>query len=374
MELDQIGLSQEISIEPDVALEQSLQAGYTLPTNWYTDPDFYRAELEQIFGRSWQFAGLKDQLAQPGDFLTVQAGRVPVLVARDQNGELRAFVNVCRHRGSELVTDVCGNRRSFQCRYHAWTYSLDGSLLAAPGSKDEPAFDISDFSLFPVKVDTWGRFVFVNVGPDAPTLASVLGELPSLVDRTGLRLDEIHGRERRTYRIEANWKIVIDNYLECYHCPVAHPAFCDLIDLNDYEVSEFEYFSTQGGPIRKSGARRPYPIDGVVEDGFYAYLWPNFTINIYPGPGNVSLNTFVPIDHRTTLAVYVFCFVQDISPEEVTGFVEFVDQVQREDTVLCERVQRGLDSGRFERGKLMLSKERTLRHFQKLVFREMVRH
>src|ERR1019366_1240394 len=141
-----IGLSQEIAIESDVALEQSLEAGYTLPTNWYTNPDFYRAEQERIFGRSWQFAGLKDQLAQSGDFLTVQAGRVPVLVACNQNGELRAFVNVCRHRGSELVTEDCGNRRSFQCRYHAWTYALDGSSRAAPGSKDEPELHLSDFS------------------------------------------------------------------------------------------------------------------------------------------------------------------------------------------------------------------------------------
>ena len=357
-----------------MALEQSLEAGYTLPTNWYTNPDFYRAEQEQIFGHSWQFAGLKDQLAQPGDFLTVQAGRVPVLVARNQNGELRAFVNVCRHRGSELVTEACGNRRSFQCRYHAWTYALDGSLRAAPGSKDEPEFHVSDLTS-PSFRGRWTPGVRSCSSTPAPVASpgQCSGRAASLVDHTGLRLDEIRGRERRTYRIEANWKVVVDNYLECYHCPVAHPAFCDLIDLNDYEVSEFEYFSTQGGPIRKSGARRPYPIEGVVEDGFYAFLWPNFTINIYPGPGNVSLNTFVPIDHRTTLAIYDFCFVQDVSPEEVTSFVEFVDQVQREDTVLCEAVQRGLDSGRFDRGRLMLSKERALRHFQKLVYREMVR-
>ena len=137
---------------------------------------------------------------------------------------MRAFANVCRHRGAQVVREACGNRKTLQCHYHAWTYNLDGSLRAAPGMKDEPGFDTSAYPLRPLRLETWGPFIFVNLDAEAKPLSHYLGELPALVDATGLRLDGIHRRVRRTYEIAANWKVVMDNYLECYHCPVAHPV------------------------------------------------------------------------------------------------------------------------------------------------------
>jgi choline monooxygenase len=135
-------------------------------------------------------------------------------------------------------------------------------------------------------------------------------------------------------------------------------------------VPDDEYFSTQGGALKESARDgKLYDVRGEVQAGFYAYLWPNFTINIYPGPGNVSLNLFVPVDTHRTLAIYDYCFADAVSAEEERDFVAFIDQVQEEDVVLCESVQRGLRSGYFDQGKLMLSRERGLRHFQKLVYR-----
>ncbi|HEV3312945.1 MAG TPA: aromatic ring-hydroxylating dioxygenase subunit alpha [Chloroflexota bacterium] len=354
--------------DPHTDLASSLDQGFTLPARWYTGTDVFEAEQRQIFGASWQFAGLAEKLSRPGDFLTCRAGPVPLVVVRGEDGELRAFANVCRHRGSELIGESAGNRKSLQCRYHAWTYGLDGALRAAPGSKDEPGFDLGSFTLVRASVDQWGPFVFVNPDPTPQPLHDVLRELPHLVDATGLRLDAIRRKHRQEYVIAANWKVVVDNYLECYHCPVAHPGFCHVIDLDQYEVTEYEHFSTQTAPAKQRG-RGEGVFGSEVTAGFYAYLWPNFTINIYPGPGNVSLNLFSPIDAGKTRVTYEYCFVDQVSDAEVEEFVGFVDQIQNEDTELCESVQRGLGSGMFDQGRLMLKQESALRHFQKLVYR-----
>lgn len=353
-------------------LAESLDRGYTLPATWYTDDTHFTREMNRIFRHCWQYAGLTEVVAKRGDFFTYQAGEVPIVVVRDGDGGLRAFANVCRHRGSTLVLEACGTRQSIQCHYHAWTYGLDGSLQAAPGSKLEPDFERSQFSLFPVQVDTWGPFVFINPDLEADPLSATLGELPQLVAETGIELDAIRCRQRDTYDTAANWKVVVDNYLECYHCPVAHPAFGDLIDLDQYVVTEYDLFSTQTGPVKSSarrGGQNLYAIGPGVEDGFYAYVWPNFMLNIYPGPGNVSLNLVLPTDTHTTRAIYEYCFVDAVGDDDVRDFTAFIDQVQREDIVLCESVQRGLRSGYFDQGKLMLSRERALQHFQKLVYR-----
>jgi nitrite reductase/ring-hydroxylating ferredoxin subunit len=353
-------------------LASSLRQGYTLPAEWYTSPSHFERERARIFRRAWQYAGHIDLVRETGQFLTTHIMSVPILVVRGRDARLRAFINVCRHRGSELVLEPCGRKQSIQCHYHAWTYNLDGTLRAAPGSKLEPGFRLEEFPLLPVQVDTWGPFVFVNPDPQAPPLADYLGDLPNMVAATGLDLDAIRCRRRDTYDIAANWKIVVDNYLECYHCPVAHPGFSDLIDVNDYQVTEFEYFSTQTGALKesaKNGKEGLYAIGQGVEEGFYVYLWPNFMLNIYPGPGNVSLNLILPTGVGTTRAVYEYCFVDAVGEQETNDFCAFIDQVQKEDIVLCESVQRGLSSGYFGQGKLMLSREHALRHFQKLVHR-----
>jgi choline monooxygenase len=358
------------------SLLAALEQGSTLPAAWYTDPLMFAREKARIFRHAWQYVGLTEQVAQAGDFFTCTPGDVPLVITRDEAGTLRALVNVCRHRGSELVLQACGNRKTLQCHYHAWTYNLDGTLRSAPGMKDEPGFDKTQFPLYSAQIATWGPFIFVNLDQEAPPLSEVLGELPQLLTATGLRLNEVRRRVRQTYEIAANWKVVVDNYLECYHCPVAHPGFSSVIDVNNYTVTEYEYFSTQGGPKKESGKKGQaelYNTSGEVKDGFYAYLWPNFTLNVYPGPGYLSLNLFLPIDVNKTLAIFEYCFVDEVSKEEEQNFASFIDQVQQEDTVLCESVQRGLNSGFFQQGRLMLHRENGLRHFQKLLYRTLSR-
>jgi choline monooxygenase len=362
-----------MTIDTRPGLAQSLDAGYTLPASWYTDPSVYEREKNLIFRRCWQYIGLTEDVPHHGDFRTMTLGDVPIVVVRDSDGLLRGFVNVCRHRGSTLVLEEHGCKKSIQCHYHAWTYGLDGTLRAAPGSKAEPGFDPSEFSLVPIAVDTWGPFIFANADVHAAPLAETLGDLPRQVAETGLDLNRIHLRRRDTYDITSNWKVVVDNYLECYHCPVAHPGFTDLIDLDQYVIREYDLYSTQAGPptdkAKMGDATGLYTIGDGVKDGFYAYLWPNFMLNIYPGPGNVSLNLILPTATGETRAIYEYCFVDEVAEPEFRDFITFIDQVQREDIVLCESVQRGLRSGYIDQGKLMLSREMALRHFQKLVYR-----
>ncbi len=364
-----------MTVETHSRLAESLDRGYTLPASWYTDPSFTDREKDRIYRHSWQYVGLAESLPNHGDFLTSILGDVPVVIVRAADGALRGYVNVCRHRGSTLVLEDRGCKKSIQCHYHAWTYGLDGLLKAAPGSKLEPDFDPGEFSLVPVQVDTWGPFIFVNPDPDAAPLSETLGELPRMVAETGLDLDRIRLRRRDTYDMAANWKVVVDNYLECYHCPVAHPGFSDLIDLDQYTIREYDLFSTQTGPLtdkaRQGDRNGLYAVGSGVESGFYVFLWPNFMLNIYPGPGNVSLNLILPRSTGETRAIYEYCFVDEVAEQEVDEFIAFIDQVQREDIVLCESVQRGLSSGYFEQGKLMLSRESALRHFQKLVYRHL---
>ena len=331
----------------------------TLPSGWYVDPSYLDDEHAHVFDRAWQYAGPAELIAEPGSFLTTRAGRVPIVVTRDAEGELNAFVNVCRHRGAEVVRERNGKRKSLQCHYHAWTYDLDGRLRAAPRTIE---LDLEGIALPPASVGIWGPFVFVNPEAGAAPLEDTLGELPGIVAEAGVPLHAVRPRRNSSYEIQANWKLVVDNYLECYHCPVAHPGFSRAFDVDDYTLTEHPTFSVQRTPGREAG------------EGLYAFLWPNFTLNVYPGPGNISVNLFVPVAADRTLALFEYYLVDAVTDAEADEFVAFVDQVQREDTELCESAQRGLRSGRLERGLLVPGREDGLKHFQQLVKEALDRH
>lgn len=355
---------------PDPLLPEALNQGRTLPAEWYTDPEVLEHEMERIFAASWNYAGRVEQVAKAGDFLTSRVGEVPVVIVRDEAGALRAYANVCRHRGSELVLEKSGNRRTLQCHYHAWTWGLDGTLRAAPHCHEQAGFDKANFPLTPLGVATFGPFIFVNPGPAAYSLAATLGQLPTIIRSSGADLDALKFRERREYAIRANWKAVVENFLECYHCAVSHPGFANLIDLDRYEVVPYERFSVQRGPLKASARAQRQDKFGTDEEpeGIYTYLWPNFMLNVYPGSDNASTNLILPIDEHHCLAVYEFYFSEHMPEEEQRAMVEFIDQVQREDIVIVESVQRGLRSGFYKQGQLMLSRENGIQHFQKLVY------
>ncbi|MDQ3873996.1 MAG: aromatic ring-hydroxylating dioxygenase subunit alpha [Actinomycetota bacterium] len=341
----------------------------TLPFSWYSDPDILRREQERIFRRSWQYVGHTGQLVRPGDYFTSRAGDVPVVVLLDEEARTRAFVNVCRHRGSEVVHEA-GNRRTLQCRYHAWTYRLDGSLCAAPRSEREADFDASSLGLLPVQVETWGPFVFANPDPTAPSLAAVLGDMPERLAAGGTDVSSLRFRLRVAYELEANWKVVIENYLECYHCPVAHPGLTSLLDVDPdaYRLDAGEWFSAQVAPVRDAAVSGADSTGDIAEGRFF-FLWPNLRVNVFPGPPNLSLGPALPDGPERTRGFFDYFFPDGAGEDWPRELIEFDQQVGREDRELVESVQRGVSSGLVERGRLLLSGERLIAHFQSLLAR-----
>ncbi|MGZ3676448.1 MAG: aromatic ring-hydroxylating oxygenase subunit alpha [Ktedonobacterales bacterium] len=160
----------DVDVLGGARLARSLDQGATLPAQWYTSDAVFERERDHVFRRCWQYVGLTEQLARPGDFFTAQLGEVPIVLTRAEDGQIRAFANVCRHRGALVVREECGNRKTLQCHYHAWTYNLDGSLRAAPAAKEEASFDERAFRLIPMQVETWGPFIFVNPDREAGPL------------------------------------------------------------------------------------------------------------------------------------------------------------------------------------------------------------
>ncbi len=332
----------------------------TLPYGWYADPEILRKERERIFRPSWQYVGHTGQLAQPGYFAAEAAG-TPVVVTRDRDGVLRGFVNVCRHRG-HVVADGEQGRETLQCPYHAWTYGLDGRLRAAPRSEEEPDFPQDELGLVPVAVETWGPFVFANATQVGEPLAEALGSLPAQVAELGLDVDSLVHHSRWEAEVAANWKIVCENFLECYHCQVAHPGFSEVIDVSPdaYELSSDGRLSTQHGPLRTA------PAQGELPRAQFHFLWPNLGINIFGGRPNISVGPIVPRTPERTYRFLDYFFGPDVEPAWIDDLLAFDDQVGKEDRALVETVQRGIGSGALDHGVLMGRSEQLIGHFQAL--------
>lgn len=334
----------------------------TLPYSWYSDPELLRQEQEKIFRSAWQYAGHLGELPEPGTFVTTRAGRTPIVVTRARDNEIRAFLNVCRHRGFP-VAQGAGRRETIQCPYHAWTYGLDGSLRAAPRANEEENFRQEELGLVPAAVDTWGPFVFVNTDASAEPLADALGSMPAQVSELGLDVDELVHYTRWEAEVDANWKIVCENFLECYHCHVAHPGFSAVID-----VSPESYALTTEGPLssQRGLVRESVTIEGELPRSQFHFLWPNLTVNIFPGHPNVSIGPVVPVTPERTYRFLDYFFAPSVDQAWIDELMAFDAQVGSEDKALVEGVHRGMASGALEHGNLMSHSEQLIGHFQSL--------
>jgi phenylpropionate dioxygenase-like ring-hydroxylating dioxygenase large terminal subunit len=336
----------------------------TLSWSAYSDSDLVAPERERIFARSWQYVGHSGQLAQPGYFAS-SVGDIPVVVTRDRDDAVRAFLNVCRHRGSIVATGD-GTRASIQCPYHAWTYGLDGTLLAAPRADREGATE-PGVSLRPASVGTWGPLVFVNPDHKAPALDDTLGRLPVLVAEAGIDVSSLEFRHRAESSVEANWKLVAENFLECYHCAVAHPGFSAVVDVSPetYRLEPGEAFSTQFGPVRPNGSG--LDTDGEVARSQFHFLWPNTMVNIFPGRPNFSIGPILPAGATRTGRFLDYFFAPGVDEAWIEELLAFDGQVGAEDRVLVENVQRGVATGLVEGGHLLPESERLIVDFQRRV-------
>ncbi len=323
-----------------------------------------RRESERIFARTWQYVGHAAQIAEPGSYFAATAGEIPVVVTRARDGALRAFLNVCRHRGFTVANGE-GKRETLQCPYHAWTYALDGKLRAAPRSDREEEFDAGELGLVPIAVDTWGPFVFVNPDADARPLAEALGEVPELLGEL-IDVNVLEHRFRIEWEVDANWKVSCENFLECYHCAVAHPTFSAVVDVapDAYGLRTRGLTSSQFGPVRENGGS-PFT-DGEIGRSQFHFVWPNFGLNVFPGKPNLSCGPMLPRGPERTARFLDYFFAPGVDQEWIDELLELDNQVGREDTVLVEGVQRGIRSGVLDAGRLMTASEPLIAHFQQL--------
>lgn len=268
----------------DYHYESVLARAGTIPARWYTDPAFLAAERERVFGRTWQPVGRAAEVAQAGSFVAGDIAGEPVVAVRGADNRLRAFSNVCRHRGSTLV-EGSGAASVLKCPYHGWTYSLDGRLFGQPEFEGVENWDRSKVCLPEFRVQSWGPFVFVNQDSHAPSFEQVVEAIPQEAAGIGCHLDKLRFCYRRDYVINCNWKVYIDNYLEGYHLPTAHPGLFRELDYAQYRVEPHRYYSAQLAPIRakgKDGAARRYELADGKQDALYYWIFPNFMLNIYP--------------------------------------------------------------------------------------------
>jgi phenylpropionate dioxygenase-like ring-hydroxylating dioxygenase large terminal subunit len=331
----------------------------TLPYRWYTDPDVLRLEQERIFARSWQYAGRAEEVAEPGSYVAARSGDVPLVVTRARDGELRAFVNVCRHRGHVLV-DGAGRRETIQCPYHAWTYELDGTLRKAPRSEREQSFEPDRLGLRRASAATWGPFLFVNPDAGAAPLEETLGDLPRILERA-VDLSRLRFHSRAEYDLRANWKIAVENYLECYHCPTAHQSFSAQVDVHPdaYVLEPHGTFASQHCHTRGDPSAL----------GQFHLVYPGLKVNVYPGRTNLSLGPVFPDGPERTTGFLDYFFGDDVDTVWIDELLALDDQVGREDTALVEGVHKGVRSGLVEHGSLLLESEGLIHEFQRWVDR-----
>jgi carnitine monooxygenase subunit len=336
----------------------------TFPWAWYADPEILRLEGERIFARSWQYVGHTGQVPENGSFFTATAGEIPVLVTRAREGRLHAFLNVCRHRGHVLATGE-GKRAALQCPYHAWTYDLDGRLRAAPRSDREPGFAEEELGLVEIRLETWGPLVFVNPDGAASPLAEALGDVPAQLAEI-IDIDSLRFHFRAESELETNWKISCENFLECYHCAVAHPGFSAAVDVSPdaYRLESNGLVSSQFGPLRQNG--NSFLADGEVPRSQFHFLWPNFGLNVFPGQPNLSCGPIFPLGPERTGRFLDYFFAPGVEQSWVDELIAFDEQVGREDRALVEGVQRGVRSGILPEGRLLSESEQLVAHFQQL--------
>jgi carnitine monooxygenase subunit len=350
------------------------EKSYTLPARHYFDPAIHAWEQEAIFARSWCYAGHLGALAEPGCYITCRIADQNILVIRGKDGMLRGFYNVCQHRAHELLRGS-GRAKVITCPYHAWTYHADGRLRTARGGENLPGFDPSEFCLKPVKVETLANFVFVNLDAQALALARLSGGLEAEIRSYCPEIDRLVLARSLTYEVAGNWKNSVDNFLECYHCHVAHSDFCDLVDMASYRsICHGIYSSHCGRAARLDSKAYRYDGDARARQFGSWWLWPNLSIEVFPGAPNVNIFHHVPVGPEKTLHVFEFYMEQATPSPAQEDAIRYIDEVlQVEDIALVESVQRGLHSRGYNQGRFVVDAGRTemsehaVHHFHGLV-------
>ncbi|MEV8309540.1 aromatic ring-hydroxylating dioxygenase subunit alpha [Streptomyces flavidovirens] len=351
------------------SLPESLIA--TLPGDCYTDPDIFRLEQEHIFESMWFCVARSSELARPGAFKTVEVGRESILVTRSRDHSVRAFFNVCRHRGAKLCTEESGEvKRAFQCPYHAWTYDLQGKLIAAPNLTKMPDVGRTEYGLVNVHVREWLGYVWVCLADNPPSFEEdVIGDVVArlgdvaMIDQYGIADLEV-GR-RIVYDVKANWKLIIENFMECYHCATIHPELTEVLPefADGYAAQYFVGHGAEFGADVKGftvdGSEGLDRIPTVSADRQYFAITvrPQVFINLVPD--HVIFHRMYPVSADRTIVECDWLYLKDVvdSGKDVSHSVELFDRVNRQDFDACERCQPAMSSRLYAKGGVLVPSE-----------------
>ena len=314
-----------------------------------------------------------EKTREPGSYITAQIAGHPIAVVRDKDGVLRAFYNVCKHRAHELLSGE-GKTTRIMCPYHAWVYKLDGQLTRAPHTENLQDFDTNDICLDQVQIEEFCGFVFVNLDPKAASLSSQSGDLETEIRHWAPDVERLTFGQRLSYDIKSNWKNVVDNFLECYHCPTAHKDFCDLVDMDTYKVTTYGIYSSHMADAGNSPNAAYDVSNATVKTHAVWWLYPTTCLMRYPGRSSMIVLNIIPIGPDRTLETYDF-FLETSEPDAMEiDAMRYLDEVlQVEDIGLVESVQRGMNTPAFDQGRIVYDpegsgkSEHAVHHFHGLV-------
>jgi choline monooxygenase len=344
-----------------------LEQAWTIPAPWYFDEGIAELEGASVFGRTWQVLGRVDQVRGNGQFFTADLAGEPLVVARGDDGQLRAFYNVCRHHAAAVVTEAQGCAKQFRCPYHGWTYGIDGALKGMVEFDGVCNFDRAKNGLVPVRVDTWENFVFVNLDGRAAPLRDFLGVVPELVGPLDLA-KKLHFFDRRVYTLNCNWKVYVDNYLDGgYHVPHAHKGLSSVIEYTKYTIENFERACLQSSPLSSDSTSEIGVAASRQGRAFYLWLYPNFMINAYEGVMDTNLVLPLGVDRCAVVFDYYFADTSAVAEARHKESIAVSEQVQDEDMAICDAVQRGLASRAYLAGRLSVRREAGEHLFHRLL-------
>ena len=353
--------------------DQNPAAAMSLNAEAYTDPAWFALEQNAIFAKSWQWVCHVEKVREPGQYVTATIAGRSIVVLRDREGALRAFYNVCKHRAHELLEGE-GTANHIMCPYHAWVYRLDGGLHRAPHTESLVGFNKDEICLDAVRVEAFCGFIYVNLESNAAPLAEQSGDLGREIMYWAPEVEELTFGHRLTYDIKSNWKNVVDNFLECYHCPTAHKDFCTLVDMDTYKVTTHGMYSSHMADAGQN-ANSAYDVsNAAVKTHAVWWMYPTTCIMRYPGRPSMIILNIIPMGPDRTLETYDFYLVDQTPDDAEKEAIRYLDEVlQVEDIGLVESVQRGMATPAFDQGRIVHDpegsgkSEHAVHHFHGLV-------
>ena len=330
----------------------------SLPQKYFVSPEIFEQEQAQIFSKEWLLVGHQSQIANAGDYIVQRVNGESLIVIRDKSRKIHGFFNVCRHRGSRLIEDNGGNRAAIQCPYHAWTYGLDGRLLGAPHMDNVPGFEKADYPLHPINLALWEGFIFVNLAKNPEPLEEWFAPLNGKFSHWNMSI--LQRGKRIEYDLNANWKLMFENYSECYHCPGVHPQ---LQKVSPYDSAENDLHEgpflggfmkiNPGKSLTMSGNACAAFVGKIenLQQVFYYSIFPNMLLSLHPE--YVMVHQLWPMSPERTLIVCDWLFHPDafnrpdFKPDDA---IEFWDMTNKQDWHVCELSQQGIASRAYQPG------------------------